>query len=66
MAASIGLIEVRILIFGLLYLSYFISNFDQVCGILHDLIRACISDSLAYNVAVPFNQRPDIYMYKLE
>ena len=30
-------------------------DFDQVCGILHDLIRACISDSLAFNVAVPFN-----------
>ena len=30
--------------FELLYLSYFISDFDQVCYILHDIIRACMSD----------------------
>ena len=30
MAASIGLSEVKILIFGLLQLSYFTSDFDQV------------------------------------
>ena len=54
MAASIGLIDVRILIFKLLKLSYFISNFDQVCGGLHGLLRTCMSDSHAYEVAVPF------------
>ena len=54
MAASIGLKEVRILIFGLVAHSYFISDFDRVCDRLHDLIRACISDSLAFNIAVPF------------
>ena len=55
MAASIGLIDVRILIFKLLLHSYFISDFDQVCGRLHGLIRVCMSDSHAYEVAVPFN-----------
>ena len=35
-------------------LSYFISDFDSVCGRLHGLIRACMSDSHAYKVAVPF------------
>ena len=38
MAASIGLLEVRILIFRLLLLSYFTSDFDQVCGRLYGLI----------------------------
>ena len=33
---------------------YFTSDFDQVCDRLHDLKKACISDSLANNVAVPF------------
>ena len=54
MTASIGLIDVRILIFKLLYLSYFIYDFDQVYGRLHGLIRGCMSDSHAYKVAVPF------------
>ena len=31
------------------------SDFDQVYGRLHDLIRACISYSFIFNVAVPFN-----------
>ena len=53
MAASIGLFNVRILIFKLLYLSYFIPDFDLACGRLHSLIRACMSDSHAYKVAVP-------------
>ena len=54
MVALVGLIDVRIMIYKLLYLSYFISDFDQVCGILHELIRACLSGSHAYKVAVPF------------
>ena len=54
MAASIGLIDVRILISDLLYFSYFISDFDWVCGRLHGLIRACMLDSHAYKIAVPF------------
>ena len=33
----------------------FLFDFDLVCGRLHDLIRACISDCLAFNVAIPFN-----------
>ena len=57
MAAAIDLIEVRILIFGLLYLSYFMSDFDLVYSRLHGFIRACISDPLAFNVAVPFELR---------
>ena len=35
-------------------MSYFISDFDRVCGRLHGLIRACISESFVFNVAVPF------------
>ena len=31
-----------------LYLSYFISDFDQVCCIMLGIIRACMSDSLAF------------------
>ena len=31
-------------------------DFDPVCGRLQGLIRACISESLAFNVAVPFNK----------
>ena len=34
---------------------YFISDFDQVCIRLQGLIRSSISDSFAFNVAVPFN-----------
>ena len=30
-------------------------DFDQVCGRLHGLIGACISDSLVFNVAIPFD-----------
>ena len=40
MAASIGLLEARILIFGLLYLSYFTTDFDRVYCRLYDLINA--------------------------
>ena len=54
MVASVGFIDVRIMICKLLYLSYFISDFDQVCGILHELIRACMSGSNAYKFAFPF------------
>ena len=32
-----------------------VSDFDQVCGRLHGLIRACISDSLAFNFDVLFS-----------
>ena len=39
-----------------LYFSYFSFDFDLVCGRLHGLIRACISDSLAFNVASLFKQ----------
>ena len=31
-------------------------TFDQVCGRLHGFIRAFITDSLAFNVAVPFSR----------
>ena len=55
MAASNGLIDVRILILKLLYLSYLMSDFDRGCGKLCGLIRACLSDSHAYKVVVPFN-----------
>ena len=48
MAASIGLIEVRILIFKLQYLSYLLSDFGHVCDRLYDLIGACISASHAF------------------
>ena len=51
-----GLIDVRISIFKLLKLSYFISDFDQVCGRLYGLTRACMSESHVYKVAVPFNK----------
>ena len=35
--------------------TYFLFDFDRFCGILHELIRACISDSLAaFSVAIPF------------
>ena len=61
MAADIGLLEVRILIFRLLYLTYFMSDFDGVCGRINGLIRTCVSKSSAFKVAVPFNQF--IYSY---
>ena len=64
MAASIGSIDVRISIFKLLKLSYFISDIDQVCGRLLGLIRACMSDSHAYKVAVPFKQAKQILYVK--
>ena len=31
----------------------FIIRFDEICVILHGLIRAYIKDTLAFNVAVP-------------
>ena len=55
MAASIGLSEVRFLVFELLYLSYFASDFDQVCDRLHGFISAFVSDSLSFDVAFRFN-----------
>ena len=36
-------------------LFYFFIDFDQVCGRLHGLIVAHISDSLVFNVVIPFN-----------
>ena len=63
MAASIGVIDVRILIFELVLLSYFISDFDRFFfGRLHDLIRACMSDSHAVKVAVSFK----LNLYQLD
>ena len=56
MASSVVFIEVRTLIFGLLHLSCLLSDFYQVCGTLHVIIGACISDSLVINVTVPFNK----------
>ena len=29
-------------------------DFDWVCGILHDLMRACTSDAFAFNVTIAF------------
>ena len=55
MAASIGLLEVRNLIFRLLELSYFTSDFNRVYSRLHSLLRACISNALVFYVAVPFD-----------
>ena len=65
MAASIGLLEFRILCIEFIKLS----NFDQVCGSFHGLIMARISDSLAYNVAFPLtllyaNTCNDIFINK--
>ena len=54
MATSIDLLEVRILIIRLIELSYFTFAFDRVCGRLEYLLRACISRTLVFNVAVPF------------
>ena len=34
---------------------FLILNFDQVYDRLHGIISTCISDSLAFNVFVPFN-----------
>ena len=48
MVASFGLIQVRLLTFELLHLSYFISDFDPVCCRLHGIIRAYLSDSLGF------------------
>ena len=47
MAASTGLLEVRILIFRLLELSYFKPDLDQVCGRLHGLIWASTRENLS-------------------
>ena len=54
MAASIGLLDFRIMIFRLLRLSDSTSHFDRVCGGLHLFMRACTTDALAFNVAVSF------------
>ena len=32
----------------------FLFDFDWVCSRLHGLIRACVSDSIAFSVAAPF------------
>ena len=37
--------------------SYFSFNFGRICGRMHGLIRACISDARMFNVAVPFKVR---------
>ena len=43
------------LLYKYLYkLSYRLFDFDRVCSKLHGLIRACISDTHAFNAAVPF------------
>ena len=39
--------------FGIAVTSLLISDFDQVCSRLQGLIRACMSDTLAFSVAVP-------------
>ena len=36
-------------------LSYFSFDFDLIYGRLHGLIRACISDSLAFTCNIPLN-----------
>ena len=59
MTASVGFL----FDFILLLISYLRSNFDQVCGIIHGLIRACVSNSAAFNVAVPFNV---CYFYEVD
>ena len=63
MAASIGLLEVRNLIFRLLELSYFTSDFDRVYSRLHSLLRACISNTLVFYVAVPFDYWIFLHLY---
>ena len=50
MVATISLLDGRIYIFELIYVSYFTSDFDQVRSRLHSLIMACISDSIVFNV----------------
>ena len=39
----------------------FFLDFDQVCCRLHGSIRACISDTLAINVVVPFKLKSIYY-----
>ena len=46
-----GKIEVRILFFRLLLLSYLLCDFDRVCDRMQGSIRACFIDSLAFYVA---------------
>ena len=43
-------------------MSYFTSDFDQVCGRLHGFIKACISDTLPFKTVVSFkkHQRYDL------
>ena len=35
---------------------YFSFDFDRVCGLLHFLIRSCITDALAFNVDLLFKE----------
>ena len=58
MVASIGLLENRILIFGLLKLSYFTSDFDRVCDRLHGLIRVFISELMLSMLLSPLRGLP--------
>ena len=50
MAASISLLEVRILIFRIAIIFYFDRFFVKLCG----LIKTCVADSRTLNVAVPY------------
>ena len=42
------------LIYKYLQLSYFSTDFHRDCGRLNGLIRACISESLAFTISFPF------------
>ena len=42
------------LLYKYLLFSYLAFDFDRVCGRLYELIRACLSDYIAFNAAVPF------------
>ena len=57
MAASIGLIGVRILIFGLLSVSYFMSNLDPVSGRLYGLFKTCISDPVPWHMSLEYQRQ---------
>ena len=56
MAASIGLVEVRILNFGLLLLSYLFSVFIGFTADCIVLMMAWISNSLAFNASAQSGQ----------
>ena len=43
--------------FQIVQISYFIFDFDHVCDTLKGFIRACMPDSIAFNVVVPFKIR---------